>query len=138
MGSKITTLPRLSARAMGLAGTPPMAKVSICSSGKARPIPSPSTTGRPSCRPQMSGFSALDPPISPIRSAASGAPVCASNPRMAQMNSSPCSSFSLPTVGAPMAPMEQTKPSSGTSSASITWQGTPRCRSSRSNQMRPM
>ena len=39
-------------------------KVSISSSGKARPMPSPSTTGKPHCSAVIIGPRALPPPIS--------------------------------------------------------------------------
>ena len=49
---------------MGEPGTPSTLKVSICSSGKARPMPSASTTGRPVSAPTTSGMVELMPPHS--------------------------------------------------------------------------
>ena len=64
MVSKMTLLPFSSVRAMGVAETPPMVKVTICSSGKARPMPSQSTMGRLRRAAAAMGSMELTPPAS--------------------------------------------------------------------------
>ena len=61
---KMQELPFSSTRAMGVAEPPPMVKVTICSSGKARPMPSTSTRGRPSRAAAAMGSMELTPPAS--------------------------------------------------------------------------
>ena len=61
---KMALLPFSSTRAMGVADTPPMVKVTICSSGKARPIPSASTRGSPSLAAAAMGSMEFTPPAS--------------------------------------------------------------------------
>ena len=61
---KMTLLPFSSVRAMGVALTPPMVKVTICSSGKARPMPSQSTMGRPRRAAAAMGSMEFTPPAS--------------------------------------------------------------------------
>ncbi len=60
----IPALPFSSMKAMGLALAPPMAKVAICSSGKARPMPSASTMGMPRRAAQAMGSMEFTPPAS--------------------------------------------------------------------------
>ena len=64
MVSKITLLPFSSVSAMGVALMPPMVKVTICSSGKARPMPSTSTRGSPSLAAAAMGSMEFTPPAS--------------------------------------------------------------------------
>ena len=64
MVSKTQLLPFSSTRAMGVAFMPPMVKVTICSSGKALPMPSTSTMGIPSRAAAAMGSMELTPPAS--------------------------------------------------------------------------
>ena len=64
MVRKMAELPFSSVRAMGVADTPPMVKVTICSSGKARPMPSTSTRGSPSRAAAAMGSMEFTPPAS--------------------------------------------------------------------------
>ena len=61
---KMTLFPFSSVSAMGVALTPPMVKVTICSSGKARPMPSQSTIGRPRRAAAAMGSMEFTPPAS--------------------------------------------------------------------------
>jgi hypothetical protein len=60
----ITALSRTSASVSGYIGRSWMANDVICASGNARPMQSPSTTGRPSRAAAMKGWIELPPPIS--------------------------------------------------------------------------
>ena len=68
----ITSMPRTSYSTSGSIGRPAMAKLVIWPSGKARPIESASTTGRPVTAATISGCRALVPPISPDMTARNG------------------------------------------------------------------
>ena len=61
---KMQELPFSSTRAIGVAEPPPMVKVTICSSGNARPMPSTSTSGRPSRAAAAMGSIEFTPPAS--------------------------------------------------------------------------
>ena len=74
MVSKMTALPFSSVRAMGVVLMPPMVKVTICSSGKARPMPSASTSGRPRRAAAAMGSMELRPPASAGMMASMGRP----------------------------------------------------------------
>eukprot|EP01136_Pigoraptor_vietnamica_P025236 Opistho-1_new@79020 len=107
-----TALPFSSAMAVGACGVPYRVNDSICSSGKARPIPSPSTTGNPVAAESTSGSSPLDPPISIDATQSAVTCVCASIPRTADSVSVPPGHFSDSTVGAPIKPSGKTRASS--------------------------
>ena len=84
-----------------------MENVVICISGKARPMPSASTTGRSSAAAVTMGSSPLPPPISAEIRASILAPRNSSRARSTRTPSVPSSSFSIDTAGAPMPPMRQ-------------------------------
>ena len=62
--SMIAALPFSSASAIGVAETPYIVGVTIWISGKARPMPSASTVGKPSWAAAMIGANELPPPTS--------------------------------------------------------------------------
>ena len=64
MVSKMQLLPFSSTSAIGVALIPPMVKVTICNSGKARPMPSTSTIGIFSRAAAAMGSMELTPPAS--------------------------------------------------------------------------
>ena len=89
-----------------------MKKVDICTSGNARPMPSPSTTGNPAFAAVSIGSIEFDPPISAEMIEETLIPAASSTPRSARRHSSPCLIFSIPTTGAPMPPTDPTQSSS--------------------------
>ena len=118
MVSKMTVLPFSSVRAMGVALMPPMVKVTICSSGKARPMPSTSTSGRPSRAAAAMGSMEFTPPASMGMKAYIFLPKKRETISYSLWYSSPPMAFSARTVGAPIMAMGTTSASSGTSSGS--------------------
>lgn len=78
-----------------------MPKLTICTSGKARAMPSASITGRPSRPAATSGMVEFRPPTSTGRIAATGRPCSRSSSASAWVISSPRNSFSVMIVGAP-------------------------------------
>ena len=115
-----TLLPFSSAIAIGVADTPESDGRHICSSGKARPIRSASTTGRPSCAASVNGVTELRPPASAETVCVIGRPRYSSSALNATTISSPAGSFSTMIVGAPIIAAGTTSASSGTSSGSTT------------------
>src|SRR5579875_330462 len=87
----------------------------MCSSGKALPMPSPSTTGTPIRPATAIAAIELPPPISNGATASTGRPTRSSTARRAATSSSPLGSFSKFTTGEPMAPHTTTRASSASS-----------------------
>ena len=86
-------LPLSSATAIGVAGTPTRVGSTICASGNARPIASPSTTGSPGSAAAMNGVIELSPPISIGTRWVGATPRNASSARSAVTSSVPAGSF---------------------------------------------
>ena len=114
----VITLPRSSVITAGLGEIPARCMATIGTSGKARPMPSPSSTGRPICAAQHTGSRPLAPPISVDISALTLRPVTSSRYCRSRPPSSPFSIFSMLTVGAPIPPHGMISESSGSSSRS--------------------
>ena len=113
-----TRLPRSSVITAGLGEIPASCMVTCGTSGKARPIPSASTSGRPIRAAQVIGSTPFPPPISPAISAATGRSARNSRWARSRSPSSPFSIFSMLTVGAPIPPHGMISASSGSSSTS--------------------
>src|SRR5579871_4835522 len=118
-----TVLPFSSATTMGVAETPSMLGTSICSSGKARPMPSASISGRPVRAATTKGIVELMPPASPQTMWVTRHPRWSCSASRALTASSPRGSFSTITVGAPIIADWTTTASSGTSAASTSVTG---------------
>src|SRR6476469_4191883 len=116
-------LPLSSATAIGLVGMPASVGSTICASGNARPIASPSTTGSPVSAASASGISEFIPPISIGTTWVAATPVASSSARSAVSVSVPLGSFSWLTVGAPSIATGTTTASGGTSSIVTTVTG---------------
>ncbi len=130
------TSPCSLAIAIGLPETPKTWKVSIWSSGKARPMPSASTTGLPVWAATTRGMVELIPPHSMGMVAVASRPRCRSRARSACTPSPPEGIFSTITVGAPIIAVGTTSAWSGTSSRSQTVIRAP-WRRARSTMRRP-
>ena len=135
--SKTTVLPFSSARAIGVALTPDRVGSTICTSGKARPMPSPSTRGRPSSAAATIGVVEFTPPTSMQARWVGVTPRNADRLRMASANWPADGSFSTITVGAPIIATESTTASSGRSSTWTISTG-PWARTAASASRRPM
>ena len=116
-------LPFSSASAIGVAETPCSVGVTIWISGKARPMPSASTSGIFICAATPKGVVELSPPASIETVCVIGRPRYSSSVLKARMISSPRGSFSTITVGAPIIAEGTTRASSGTSSTSTSVTG---------------
>ena len=116
-------LPLSSHSTIGVADTPHSVKVTICNSGKARPMPSPSTSGRPLLAATTKGVVEFTPPASPHSTASILRPITFSSAVKAFMSSSPCGSFSVITVGAPIMQTGTTSASSASSPTSTSLTG---------------
>src|SRR5262245_50665458 len=103
--------------AIGVPETPQTWKVSIWSSGNARPMPSASTTGSPSLAPTTRGMVELRPPHSIGIVAYARRPRYDSSARSEATTSCPAGIFSTTTVGAPIIAVGMMSASSGTSSS---------------------
>ena len=112
-------LPCSSTTTIGVPLTPWMLKVVICISGNARPIPSPSRTGRPRRAAAMKVNKELTPPTSYAISASADFPMNRSRCSSAQSCSRPFGSFSSEMTGAPMPPTAMTVAESARSLRSI-------------------
>src|SRR6266699_3919828 len=113
---KTSTLPRSSVITPGFGSIPARCMVTWGISGKARPMPSASTTGSPIRPAQVSGSRPFDPPISAGISAATVRPVIRSRCARRIAPSPPFSIFSMCTVGAPTIPHGRMSASAGSSS----------------------
>ena len=129
-----TTLPLSSASTAGKRASPHIASDDIWTSGKARPMPSASTTGRSSSAATIMCSTALAPPISSVMSAATGRPATFSSARTAMAPSLPRAGFSIHTVGAPKALNGTTRSSSSSASGAMTRIRRPRSSCSRARR----
>jgi hypothetical protein len=102
-----------------------MAKLVIWASGKARPMQSPSTTGRSSIAAPMKGWMELPPPISSDITARNFRPRYFSIMVMASAMVLGSVRRSWPTSGAPMLEHTATRSSSASSDASMSRHTTP-------------
>ena len=116
--SNITVLPFSSASPIGDALMPPIVNVTICSSGKALPIPSQSTIGNPSLAAAAIGNIELSPPASIGIVAYTFLPSWLETMSNRALYSLPPMIFSHSTVGAPIIAKGTIRASSGTSSGS--------------------
>src|SRR5215831_13472099 len=113
-----TALSRTSTRVSGYIWRSWIAKLVICASGKARPMQSASTTGRPSMAAAMKGWSELPPPISRDMTARNDRPITSSIIRTAWAMVCGSVRRSCPTSGAPMLETTATRSSSPSSMGS--------------------
>ena len=120
-----TALSRTSARVSGYMRRSWMAKLVIWASGKARPMQSPSITGRSSIAAPMKGWMELPPPISSDMRARNFRPRYSSIMVTARAMVLGSVRRSWPTRGAPMLDTTATRSSSSSSDASIRWHVTP-------------
>ena len=118
-----TRLPRSSVTTAGLGEIPARCMVTCGTSGKARPMPSASTSGSPIRAAQATGSMPFPPPISPAMRAATRRPVRYCRYSRSRSPSSPFSIFSTLTVGAPIPPHGMISASSGSSSTSTSGTG---------------
>jgi hypothetical protein len=118
MVRKAIRFPRSSVITAGLGEIPARCMATWGTSGKARPMPSASSTGRPIRAAQEMGTRPLEPPISAGISAATLRPVMNSRFSRSRSPSSPARIFSMLTVGAPIIPQGMISSSSGSSSRS--------------------
>ena len=114
-----TALSRTSTSVSGYIWRSWMAKLVICASGKARPMQSASTTGRPRRAAAMKGWSELPPPISRDMTARKRCPITSSIIRTARAMVRGSVSRSWPTSGAPMLETTATRSSSARSAGSM-------------------
>ena len=114
-----TALSRTSARVSGYICRSWMAKLVIWASGNARPMQSPSTTGRSSIAAAMKGWMELPPPISSDITARNFRPRYSSIMVTASAIVFGSVRRSWPTSGAPMLETTATRSSSASSEASI-------------------
>lgn len=121
--STMSVLPLSSASAIGELLTPIRPGSTICASGKARPIASPSTIGRPASAAHAMGSMELTPPTSMGAMCVAGRPMCFSSARRAASSSPPLGTRSRRTVGAPIPDTGTTVASGATSSMSTTRTG---------------
>ena len=120
---KTMTLPRSSVMTAGFGEMPAISIVTCGISGNARPMPSASTTGRPSLAAHTTGMTPFEPPISADISATTGRFHRVSTISRRRPPSSPLSIFSIETVGAPTPPHGMRRASSGSSSRSTSGTG---------------
>ena len=120
-----TALSRTSARVSGYILRSWMAKLVIWASGNARPMQSPSMTGRSSIAAPMNGWIELPPPISRDMRARNFRPRYSSIMVTASAIVLGSVSRSWPTSGAPMLETTATRSSSASSEASMSWQTMP-------------
>ena len=113
-------MPFSSTIAIGVALIPPKVNVTICSSGKALPIASPSIIGRPNFDAAAKGIVEFKPPASMHKIAATGLVSIFSIIGINCANSLPEGNFSTITVGAPIIAIGKINASSGKDSISIT------------------
>ena len=120
---RTNALPLSSAIAIGHAWTLNMVMDTICNSGKARPMPSPSMIGNPVVAATAIGIVEFKPPASIQNTASALRPNTASRDLKALIASSPRGSFSSITVGAPIIQTGTTSASSSRLSTSSTGTG---------------
>jgi hypothetical protein len=113
--SKTPRLPFSSTIAIGVASIPASVGSTICSSGNARPIPSPSTSGSPSCAAAITGTVEFTPPASMQARCVGVFPTYFASVCTATEIWSADGSFSTITVGAPIIATGSTQASSGRS-----------------------
>jgi hypothetical protein len=114
-GRSEAVLPSASTRTTTSGFRPATCMDTICSSGKARPIPSASSRGSPSRAAQPTGATPFAPPISAAITATTRRPVSRSTSARAASASRPLPGISRATVGAPIIDSGRISPSVGRS-----------------------